>query len=154
MNIDDTFILFNKQMKGNKRELIQFGIPIFGHIKEEHEDNNRTSMTLYLSFSVHSWYLNTHVSSPVINFLTDFSWLTVDVEPIPALLQHVVDHLIQWKLIPEYKKPNGCVINFFDEVLINCFPFQFCQCIAFHVIWFMWSAFGCECWFYFEVGSC
>ncbi|GLT47171.1 hypothetical protein SLA2020_208840 [Shorea laevis] len=78
---DDTFILFNKQMKGNKRELIQFGIPIFGHIKEEHEGNNRT----------------------------------IDIEPIPALLQHVVDHLIQWKLIPEYKKPNGCVINFFDE---------------------------------------
>ncbi|OMO77784.1 Oxoglutarate/iron-dependent dioxygenase [Corchorus capsularis] len=72
----DTFILFNKQIKGNKRELVQFGVPIFGHIKEE----------------------------PAIN-----------IEPIPALLQSVIEHLIQWQLIPEYKKPNGCIINFFDE---------------------------------------
>ncbi|GMJ01118.1 AtALKBH10B [Hibiscus trionum] len=72
----ETFILFNKQIKGNKRELIQFGVPIFGHIRDE----------------------------PTIN-----------IEPIPALLQSVIEHLIQWQLIPEYKKPNGCIINFFDE---------------------------------------
>ncbi|GLT42570.1 hypothetical protein SLA2020_165620 [Shorea laevis] len=77
----DTFILFNKQMKGNKRELIQFGVPIFGHIKEEQAGNNQT----------------------------------INTEPIPALLQCVIDHLVQWQLIPEYKKPNGCIINFFDE---------------------------------------
>uniref|UniRef100_A0A2P2LMQ8 Uncharacterized protein LOC105650040 n=2 Tax=Rhizophora mucronata TaxID=61149 RepID=A0A2P2LMQ8_RHIMU len=77
----DTFILFNKQMKGNKQELIQFGVPIFGHIKEETTSNNQTS----------------------------------DIEPIPALLQDVIDHLVQWQLIPEYKKPNGCIIHFFDE---------------------------------------
>ncbi|KAF5447394.1 hypothetical protein F2P56_032949, partial [Juglans regia] len=57
----ETFILFNKQMKGNKRELIQFGIPIFGQITEEAGSNNQTST----------------------------------IEPIPALLQGVIDHLLQ-----------------------------------------------------------
>ncbi|RDX57769.1 hypothetical protein CR513_62966, partial [Mucuna pruriens] len=71
-----TFILFNKQMKGNKRELIQLGVPIFGQIKEDTKSN---------------------------------------IEPIPALLDDVIDHLIQWQLIPEYKRPNGCIINFFEE---------------------------------------
>ncbi|KAF2298644.1 hypothetical protein GH714_024461 [Hevea brasiliensis] len=77
----ETFILFNKQMKGNKRELIQLGVPIFGHITEEATSNNQTS----------------------------------NIEPIPALLQGVINHLVQWQLIPEYKKPNGCIIHFFDE---------------------------------------
>ncbi|KAG6703696.1 hypothetical protein I3842_07G098400 [Carya illinoinensis] len=77
----ETFILFNKQMKGNKRELIQFGIPIFGQIKEDAASNNQTG----------------------------------NIEPIPALLQGVIDHLLQWQLIPDYKKPNGCIINFFEE---------------------------------------
>ncbi|CAJ1906520.1 unnamed protein product [Sphenostylis stenocarpa] len=72
----ETFILFNKQMKGNKRELIQLGVPIFGQIKDDTKSN---------------------------------------IEPIPALLHDVIDHLIQWKLIPEYKRPNGCIINFFEE---------------------------------------
>ncbi|KAJ0112914.1 hypothetical protein Patl1_01162 [Pistacia atlantica] len=76
----ETFILFNKQMKGNRRELIQFGAPIFSHIKEEAASNNELG----------------------------------NIEPIPALLQSVIDHLVQWQLIPEYKKPNGCIINFFD----------------------------------------
>ncbi|KAJ0051842.1 hypothetical protein Pint_01128 [Pistacia integerrima] len=76
----ETFILFNKQMKGNRRELIQFGVPIFSHIKEEAASNNELG----------------------------------NIEPIPALLQSVIDHLVQWQLIPEYKKPNGCIINFFD----------------------------------------
>ncbi|CAL5321423.1 unnamed protein product [Camellia sinensis] len=31
----ETFILYNQQTKGNKRELIQLGAPIFGHIEEE-----------------------------------------------------------------------------------------------------------------------
>ncbi|KAL2320915.1 hypothetical protein Fmac_029884 [Flemingia macrophylla] len=72
----ETFILFNKQMKGNKRELIQFGVPIFGQITDHTKSN---------------------------------------IEPIPTLLQDVIDHLIQWHLIPEYKRPNGCIINFFEE---------------------------------------
>ncbi|KAJ6319733.1 hypothetical protein OIU77_010827 [Salix suchowensis] len=78
----ETFILFNKQVKGNKRELIQLGVPIFGHVKEEAARNNNPSS---------------------------------NIEPIPALLQDVIDHLVQWQLIPEYKKPNGCIIHFFDE---------------------------------------
>ncbi|KAI3994038.1 hypothetical protein MKX01_012295 [Papaver californicum] len=31
----DTFILFNLHLKGNKRELIQLGIAIFGQIRDE-----------------------------------------------------------------------------------------------------------------------
>ncbi|KAJ4842917.1 hypothetical protein Tsubulata_023842 [Turnera subulata] len=76
----ETYILFNKQMKGNRRELIQFGVPIFGHIKDEAADQKSSN-----------------------------------IEPIPALLQGVIDHLVQWQLIPEYKKPNGCIIHFFDQ---------------------------------------
>ncbi|WJX78770.1 hypothetical protein P8452_61957 [Trifolium repens] len=72
----ETFILFNKQVKGNKRELIQLGAPIFGQIKDNAKSN---------------------------------------IEPIPSLLQGVIDHLIQWDLIPEYKRPNGCIINYFEE---------------------------------------
>ncbi|XP_022727815.1 uncharacterized protein LOC111283493 [Durio zibethinus] len=76
----ETFILFNKQIKGNKRELIQLGVPIFEHITEQPTSNNQ-----------------------------------VNIEPIPALLKSVIEHLVQWQLLPEYKKPNGCIINFFDE---------------------------------------
>ncbi|XP_019058492.1 PREDICTED: uncharacterized protein LOC104817542 [Tarenaya hassleriana] len=72
----ETFVLFNKNTKGNKRELIQLGVPIFGHAKDEH---------------------------------------SVSIEPIPALLQSMIDHLVEWRVISEYKRPNGCVINFFDE---------------------------------------
>ena len=38
------------------------------------------------------------------------------IEPIPDVLQSVIDHLVQWRLIPETKRPNSCIINFFDEV--------------------------------------
>ncbi|XP_057780323.1 RNA demethylase ALKBH10B-like [Salvia miltiorrhiza] len=77
----DTYILYNQQVKGNKRELIQFGVPIFGQIKEDATDKFQKSY----------------------------------IEPIPALLQDVIDHLIQWHQIPENRKPNSCIINFFDE---------------------------------------
>ncbi|XP_013634599.1 PREDICTED: uncharacterized protein LOC106340264 isoform X1 [Brassica oleracea var. oleracea] len=70
----ETFVLFNKNTKGTKRELIQLGVPIFGNTTDEHS-----------------------------------------VAPIPTILESVIDHLLQWRLIPEYKRPNGCVINFFDE---------------------------------------
>ncbi|EOA28914.1 hypothetical protein CARUB_v10025161mg [Capsella rubella] len=70
----ETFVLFNQNTKGTKRELLQLGVPIFGSTTDEHA-----------------------------------------VEPIPTLVQSVIDHLLQWRLIPEYKRPNGCVINFFDE---------------------------------------
>ncbi|KAA8550907.1 hypothetical protein F0562_002591 [Nyssa sinensis] len=77
----ETFILYNQQMKGNKRELIQLGAPIFGQIKEEATSKHQKS----------------------------------HIERIPALLQGVIDHLIQWHLISENRKPNSCIINFFDE---------------------------------------
>lgn len=31
-------------MKGNKRELIQLGVPIFGHIKDDATSDNETSI--------------------------------------------------------------------------------------------------------------
>ncbi|KAI8574575.1 hypothetical protein RHMOL_Rhmol01G0365200 [Rhododendron molle] len=41
--------------------------------------------------------------------------LSVHIESIPTLLQAVIDHLVQWRLISENRKPNSCIINFFDE---------------------------------------
>lgn len=38
----ETYILFNKQIKGNKRELLQFGVPIFGHRQEDASGNSET----------------------------------------------------------------------------------------------------------------
>nr|GMD15590.1 RNA demethylase ALKBH10B-like [Ipomoea batatas] len=75
----ETFILYNQQIKGNKRELIQLGTPIFGNVKE------------------------------------DLACQKSSNEPIPAILEVVIDHLIQWHLISENRRPNGCIINFFDE---------------------------------------
>ncbi|KAI3449591.1 hypothetical protein Pfo_006256 [Paulownia fortunei] len=77
----ETFILYNQQTKGNKRELIQLGVPIFGQIKEDETSKFQKSY----------------------------------IEPIPALLRGVIEHLIQWRLFPENRKPNSCIINFFDE---------------------------------------
>ncbi|XP_057438824.1 RNA demethylase ALKBH10B-like [Lotus japonicus] len=74
--LGETFTLFNQQVKGNKRELIQLGVPIFGKI---HGDAKR------------------------------------NIEPIPPFLHSVIDHLIQWDIIQEYKRPNGCIINYFEE---------------------------------------
>ncbi|GAB4829769.1 hypothetical protein Ancab_019424 [Ancistrocladus abbreviatus] len=79
--LGETYILFNKQMKGNKREQIQLGVPIFGQIKDEATSEQKRT----------------------------------NIEPIPELLQSVIDHLVQWQMLPENRKPNGCVINFFDE---------------------------------------
>nr|CAD1829475.1 unnamed protein product [Ananas comosus var. bracteatus] len=72
----ETFIFFNKQMKGNKREIIQLGVPLFQPTNED---------------------------------------ATCSIDPIPQVLQGVIDHLVQWRLIPESRKPNSCIINFFDE---------------------------------------
>ncbi|KAL6505099.1 RNA demethylase alkbh10b [Orobanche gracilis] len=77
----ETFILYNQQMKGNKRELIQLGVPIFGRIKEDETNKHHRSY----------------------------------IEPIPALLQGVIEHLIQWRLLPDSRRPNSCIVNFFDE---------------------------------------
>ncbi|KAJ8503898.1 hypothetical protein OPV22_004784 [Ensete ventricosum] len=70
----ETYIFFNKEMKGNKREIIQLGVPLFQS--------------------------TTEVAS--------------NIEPIPSALQTVIDHLVQWRLIPETRKPDSCIINFFD----------------------------------------
>ncbi|GAB4841180.1 hypothetical protein Ancab_021924 [Ancistrocladus abbreviatus] len=78
--LGETYILFNKQMKGNKREQIQLGVPVFGQIKDEATSAQKTN-----------------------------------IEPMPALLQSVIHHLVQWQILPENRKPNGCIINFFDE---------------------------------------
>ncbi|CAL9185974.1 unnamed protein product [Musa hybrid cultivar] len=72
----ETFIFFNKQMKGNKREIIQLGVPLFQSTTEDAASN---------------------------------------IESIPPALQTVIDHLVHWRLIPESRKPNSCIINFFDE---------------------------------------
>ncbi|GFZ04672.1 oxidoreductase, 2OG-Fe(II) oxygenase family protein [Actinidia rufa] len=77
----ETFILYNQKKKGNKRELIQLGASIFGHIKGEATSEREDS----------------------------------HIEPIPTLLQGFIDHLVQWNLISENRKPNSCIINFFDE---------------------------------------
>ncbi|VVB07065.1 unnamed protein product [Arabis nemorensis] len=80
--LGESYIMFNKQIKGNKRELIQLGVPIFGHVKDENSNDSNNS---------------------------------VNIEPIPPLLESVIDHFVTWRLVPEYKRPNGCVINFFEE---------------------------------------
>ncbi|KAJ4969393.1 hypothetical protein NE237_016094 [Protea cynaroides] len=77
----ETFSLFNEQLKGNKREIIQLGVPIFRQIKDETNSKCQRS----------------------------------NIEPIPPVLQAIIDHLVQWHLIPESRKPNSCIINFFDE---------------------------------------
>ncbi|GAB2234340.1 hypothetical protein Droror1_Dr00003588 [Drosera rotundifolia] len=72
----ETYVLFNTKIKGNKREQIQLGAPVFGPTKDE---------------------------------------AAVNVEPIPALLQNVIDHLVQWWIMPENRRPNSCILNYFDE---------------------------------------
>ncbi|KAK1294615.1 hypothetical protein QJS10_CPA16g01464 [Acorus calamus] len=71
----ETFVCFNQQLKGNRKEMIQLGVPIFQSADES----------------------------------------TGHIEPLPSVLQGVIDHLVQWHLIPESRKPNSCIINFFDE---------------------------------------
>ena len=34
-------------MKGNRRELIQLGVPIFGQVKDDATNNNQTSTTFF-----------------------------------------------------------------------------------------------------------
>ncbi|KAI7732132.1 hypothetical protein M8C21_025327 [Ambrosia artemisiifolia] len=78
----ETFIIYNQQSKAIKRELIQFGAPIFGQIKDE-ATNNKSQDS--------------------------------NIEPIPAPLEGVIEHLIQFHLISENRRPNSCIINYFDE---------------------------------------
>lgn len=77
----ESFIMYNQQSKGIKRELIQLGAPIFGQIKDEATTKCQKS----------------------------------HIEPIPSPLEGVIDHLVQWHLVSENRRPNSCIINFFDE---------------------------------------
>ncbi|KAL1816646.1 hypothetical protein ACET3Z_019220 [Daucus carota] len=78
----ETFIMYHQQVKGgNKRELIQFGAPIFGPVKKEATSQFQKSQ----------------------------------IDPIPETLLGVIDNLVQWHLVSESRKPNSCIINFFDE---------------------------------------
>ncbi|KAL9239213.1 hypothetical protein vseg_013553 [Gypsophila vaccaria] len=79
--LGETYILCNKQVKTNKREQIQLGVPLFGHIKDEATNEQQNPNN----------------------------------EPIPELIQSMIDHLVQWQVLPENRKPNGCIINYFDE---------------------------------------
>lgn len=122
--VGETFILFNQQVKGNKREMIQLGTPIFGHIKEEamcQKSKGKLCLDAYLCLlqKLGSQYFY------IIYYLLHFPQSLIgedepsgNIEPIPALLQGVIDHLIQWNLISESRRPNSCVINYFDEVHI------------------------------------
>lgn len=77
----ETFIKYNQQSKAIKRELIQFGAPIFGQVKDDATSKSQDS----------------------------------HIEQIPAPLEDVIDHLIQYHLISENRRPNSCIISFFDE---------------------------------------
>ncbi|KAL8160652.1 hypothetical protein V2J09_002189 [Rumex salicifolius] len=77
----ETYVLFNKEVKGSKREQVHLGAPIFGHIQDEAASRKQKTT----------------------------------IEPIPALLLSVIDHLAQWHIIPEARRPNGSIINYFDE---------------------------------------
>ncbi|KAK9055795.1 hypothetical protein SSX86_026880 [Deinandra increscens subsp. villosa] len=77
----ETFIKYNQQSKAIKRELIQFGAPIFGQVKDDAVTKSQDCQ----------------------------------IEPIPAPLEDVIDHLIQFHLISENRRPNSCIISFFDE---------------------------------------
>lgn len=37
------------------------------------------------------------------------------VEPIPTVLQDVINRLLRWQIIPENTRPDSCIINFFNE---------------------------------------
>jgi hypothetical protein len=41
----ETFVLFNKNTKGTKRELLQLGVPIFGNTTDEHSGNDNKAGT-------------------------------------------------------------------------------------------------------------
>ncbi|KAL4572073.1 hypothetical protein LXL04_018842 [Taraxacum kok-saghyz] len=77
----ETFIKYNQQSKAIKRELIQFGAPIFGQIKDDTTTKSQNSQ----------------------------------MEPIPAPLENIIDNLIHCHLISENRRPNSCIVSFFDE---------------------------------------
>lgn len=127
----ETFILYNQQVKGSKRELIQLGAPIFEHVKEDAtcQKSKKKRILIHNTCCCYLWYTKLdHCIPPILlNFNLQFLFfhtyhnlekcqLSGHNEPIPALLQGVINHLIQWHLISESRRPNSCIINFFDEV--------------------------------------
>lgn len=48
----ETFILYNQQLKGSKRELIQLGVPIFGQIKEGSASKYHKSKRYFLILAI------------------------------------------------------------------------------------------------------
>ncbi|KAH9625646.1 hypothetical protein KSS87_008757 [Heliosperma pusillum] len=79
--LGETYILFNKHDKTNKREQIQLGVPLFKHLQDEATNEPQRANN----------------------------------EPIPEIIQSLIDHLVQWHVLSENRKPNGCIINYFDE---------------------------------------
>lgn len=69
-NTGETFILFNKQIKGNRRELIQFGIPIFGQIKEEAASK---SLIQFIKFGIRILKITVAFHAVMINYQRNFN---------------------------------------------------------------------------------
>lgn len=77
-----TFITSKRPMKGNGREMIQFGVPIIvKHLKDQAAKETPKDV----------------------------------VEPIPTILDAIIDRLIRWNLISGNRRPDSCIINFFNE---------------------------------------
>ena len=132
-NLGETFIFFNKQIKGNKREIIQLGGRYFNLPQRKLIVCSEDSVPRFLQLAytgkhmpfVHSifvWLCHLKTLKCLVNYVTNvlfFSLSTGHTEPIPLVLQSVIDHLVLWRLIPESRKPNSVIINFFDEVDVD-----------------------------------
>lgn len=77
-----TFIASKRPMKGNGREMIQFGVPIIvKHLKDQAAKETSKDV----------------------------------VEPIPTILEDIIDRMLRWNLISRNRRPDSCIINFFNE---------------------------------------
>ncbi|MFS7987550.1 putative alpha-ketoglutarate-dependent dioxygenase AlkB-like superfamily [Helianthus anomalus] len=103
----ETFIMYNQQSKAIKRELIQFGAPIFGQIKDDQASKTHPHKSSNIN--------NILDSIQKYKIVTALYMFTGNIDPIPAPLEGIIDHLIQLHLISENRRPNSCIINFFDE---------------------------------------
>jgi hypothetical protein len=78
-NLGETFIFFNKQMKGNKREIIQPGVPLFQPTTEEANCMFRRLSASFSSTSLHwqeyafcAWHICITIASKDIGM--PFEW--------------------------------------------------------------------------------
>lgn len=77
-----TFIVSKRPMKGNGREMIQFGVPIIvKNLKDQAAKETPKDV----------------------------------VEPIPTDLEAIIDRMLRWNLISGNRRPDSCIINFFNE---------------------------------------